>query len=121
MKNRNTFLVFYSEANNLVVPLKMKRRILFLFILYFEFFDDFIDCNPFVPYIIQMNRFSSCPGHEKNAIHFNGSIVRIIQSKYVINGEFTFAEAISAPIEVIDSCYYLHSICYSFSQLIASG
>lgn len=47
-----------------------------------------------------MNRFSPCSGDEKNAIHFNGTINRILQSKYVINGEFTLDETAIAPIEV---------------------
>lgn len=78
----------------------MRYRIILVHFIIIGFFSNLKNCNPFQPYIIKMNRFAACPDDEENIIHFNGSINRIQQSKYVINGEFTFNETAIAPIEV---------------------
>lgn len=62
-------------------------------------------CESSLPYTIMFSTFSPCDGHEQHSIYFNGSIKRTIQSKYEINGEFTFTERVIDSVEV-----FLHLI-----------
>lgn len=47
-----------------------------------------------------MNRYSTCPGDEKNPVHFLGNITKVALNKYVMNGGFTFRENVTGPIGV---------------------
>lgn len=51
---------------------------------------------------ITLNKFSSCPQDEKNAIRFNISIekINIAQNLFSINGEISISEKVTGPIEV---------------------
>lgn len=73
-----------------------RQQILLVFVLLFHMGTQY----SFQVRTIALDKFSQCPQDENNAIRFNGTIVKIAQNKYAVNGEISIKHNISSPIEV---------------------
>lgn len=79
----------------------MKNIIIFALIMIIQDKFQFVICFSFQSKTIKISSFSECPQDDDTLIHFNGTIAKEARNQYAINGEFTIAENITSPIEVI--------------------
>lgn len=77
-------------------------RLILAFLLIFIEMPNFIECFSFRsrPKTLSIDRFSSCPNHEKDPVQYSGTTVQTGRNKVVLNGNITANEHLPRPIEV---------------------
>lgn len=81
---------------------KSSFGIVFLCLSILSFSNNIINCHDFSTQNTTGYSFSPCRDHKNLVIEFNNSMVKMNHDKYMVNGEFTFAKPVAAPIEVFE-------------------
>lgn len=78
----------------------------------------YVDCYSFQPTNLTRHSLSSCLDDDKNPIHFENTFKILTHNRMLLNGEFTFKEYVTGPIEVKTNLIIFqmkHYLSYFFS------